>query len=87
MLSLLLCILFAGVVCWAVSSPYFDDEEIPNRQRADSHEKERYLQMLKDLELDFALNKVSERDYRSMRALLMRDLSRVMKAETTVDVG
>jgi hypothetical protein len=42
--------------------------------------KERFLQVLKDLELDYDTKKISEPDYQQMRLSLTQDLAATLKA-------
>lgn len=43
-------------------------------------QKQRCLQILKDLELDYHTNKVSQADYKAMKLSASQDLSSILKA-------
>lgn len=82
-LPLLLGILLTAVVVWhVVRSHFMSDDQLGNDQdgygseqsRTLNDQRARCLQVLRELELDFATGKVSAVDYNQMRAGLGREL-------------
>jgi len=70
-------------VTWYLLRPLFATEvlgggEVVSDRESLLDQKERCLQVLKDLELDFSLKKISESDYTTMKGSLQRELGSVL---------
>lgn len=70
-------------VTWYLLRPLFATEvlgggEVVTDRESLLDQKERCLQVLKDLELDFSLAKISEGDYTTMKGSLQRELASVL---------
>ena len=83
---LLSTILFSLAVAWFLVRPHLAAESASVRA-GDSPEmgilldrKERYLQVLKDLQLDYDTKKISDTDYQQMRQSMGRDLAATLEA-------
>jgi hypothetical protein len=77
-------IILAGVVSWFLLSPLFEmanglETSDGNTAQSLLEQKERCLQVIKDLELDHSTNKISEEDYQRTRGTLVRELAQLMK--------
>lgn len=76
-------LLLALVVTWFLVRPHFEPL-VQERERYKGElitlleQKERYVQLLKDLELDFATSKVNLEDYQSMKGALQSDLAQIL---------
>ena len=84
-MALGLTIVFALMVAWLLVRPHFftdHSEVILQRETAlDAllDHKERCLQVLKDLELDFNTDKLAQTDYIQMKRALTVELSKIIK--------
>lgn len=73
------------VVAWYLLAPFFDlpaetDEAIEYADAIELRDsRERYVQMLKDLELDHAMGRVGEDDYKQMKNSISADLARLIQ--------
>jgi hypothetical protein len=62
------------------SDPVYDN--LPSQsQIALQDEKERYLQMIKDLELDFRTGKIAQDEFESTREQFVSELARIMQMQ------
>jgi hypothetical protein len=80
-------LLLIAAVAWAAASPLFTPPTVGNSTPAGSpqaerwrHQKDEALAAIKDAEFDFQLGKLSEHDYRELRARLEAQALEAMAA-------
>lgn len=76
-------LLFVTAIAY-VSLPFRQKLKAANRSKTQTQEKgkrETVLSALRDLEFDFKIGKVSEEDYKPLRAQLMVEVAQYMEAE------
>ncbi len=83
--SSILSLLAAAGAAYLLARPHLAQQSVvaagPAEQTQLLHEqRERCLQVLKDLELDYHTGKVSEADYRSMKLSTSQELSALLKS-------
>lgn len=84
-MTYLVALLLSTVVAWFILRPHFvnvvADEQDFSLSAKDSllEKKDRYLQMLRDLELDFATSKLSPADYELTKHELSLEMSKIMQ--------
>jgi len=72
------------LLMWFVLTPFFQEETGPalfeeSGVRAGLYDqKERFLQVIRDLDLDFQTKKLSEDDYQAMRSAVSAELGEIM---------
>jgi hypothetical protein len=73
-------ILLALLVAFALASPHlFKQSEQDNQSTSPLlDQKSRCIQVLKDLDLDYATQKISEEDYLRTKSLLERELAELL---------
>jgi hypothetical protein len=76
--------LLSLVVAWFLASPLLESEladaVISNEeQRTLLDQRERLVQVMRDLELDFSLRNITEQDYRMTKAEISRELAAVLE--------
>ena len=76
---------FALLAAFFVLSPFFSKSEGPVLDPASEKyqslydQRDRCLQVLKDLELDFSTQKLTETDYQEMKRSVSLELSKILK--------
>ena len=84
-MTYLVALLLSTVVAWFILKPHFvvaaTEEQDFSLSAKDSllEKKDRYLQMLRDLELDFATSKLSPTDYELTKHELSLEMSKIMQ--------
>ena len=83
MMSLLAGLLLAALIVTLVLKPLLDDSadflpEDPETEQSDR--RERLLQLIKDLELDFSTGKISETDYKQLKLRAAGEIAAGLKA-------
>ena len=77
-------VLLAVVVAWALIAPHLQAAEESGSSTAGASlqtlldQKNRCMQLLKDLELDFSTGKLADGDYAKMKGSLSRELGLLM---------
>jgi len=83
--SLIAVLITIGIIWWLLA-PHFNREDHQSRMlkgtpvevsRLDD-ERERYLRMLNDLELDYKTGKLGDDEYQILRQELVRDLGKIL---------
>lgn len=77
-------IVLSFIIAWYLLRPFFASAvtsggEVVSDRESLLDQKERCLQVLKDLELDFSLKKISDKDYATMKSSLQRELATVLQ--------
>ena len=91
-MSLLLSIALALTVAWILARPLlFSSAQNDSQHLAGEHallieKKERFVQILKDLDLDRQTGKIAESDYRQMKSNLGLELAAVLKVLNQINV-
>ena len=83
-MALVFSILASFVVAWFIVTPLFGGNELLSSGDVLPHDalrdqKDRFVQMLRDLELDFATAKVSSSDYEQTKYELSLQLAEILK--------
>ncbi len=76
-MAAVVCFMFSAAVTWFILRPHFDAEQVATTGATDTSladQRERCIQVLKDLELDLATGKVSAEEYARMRASVGHEL-------------
>ena len=79
-------LIFSLAIAWYLVRPHLASDGASSQVGASPElgilleQKERFLQVLKDLELDYDTKKIAETDYQQMRLALGRDLGATLKA-------
>lgn len=78
------CLIISVIVAWYLLVPHFQSESataLPESaaDRSLRDQKERCLQVLKDLELDFQTGKVAADDYQQTRTTLTNELGAILE--------
>lgn len=85
-MAMIFSLLFALAVAWFLFVPLLDQNGSGEARFSTSPEidslsdqKERCLQVLKDLELDYATNKISQDDYERTKGRLAAELAEIIE--------
>ena len=83
-MELLLTVALTVTVIWFLAEPHFAaravDAPLPDSSRENLEEQRiRCVQLLKDLELDSSLKKISTEDYEQMKSALTVELATVLE--------
>ncbi|MBX7138778.1 MAG: hypothetical protein K1X83_12450 [Oligoflexia bacterium] len=83
MITIIAGLLLAAVVVTLVVKPLFDNSadflpEDPETEQSDR--RERLLQLIKDLELDFSTGKISESDYKLLKLRAAGEIAAGLKS-------
>ena len=85
MMTYLVAILLSTIVAWFILRPHFvasASEEVDFALNAEDtllEKKDRYLQMLRDLELDYATSKLSTADYELTKHELSLEMAKIIQ--------
>jgi hypothetical protein len=78
--------LLALAVAWFVFKPLFEGSDVSEPEQADDRllnlrdQKERCVQVLKDLDMDFSTGKIEKEDYETTKLQLSTQLAEIMNA-------
>lgn len=92
-MTLFATILLATIVAWLLLSPHLRPRSAENYSLAEGalqalqDQRERCVQLLKDLDLDFSTGKVGDGDYKRMRGSLEVELGQILTRIDECKVG